>query len=275
MRNRVLAALGNTFAVTPIEAGHDLREDDAIAICKQASADGLITLARPIESAPNRLSARVWNKDGSDGGFSANGLRCAACAHSIDRQREWGIYDIECAGRLHPVKVSSRPGAWDAEIEIGGVSFTLDEIPVDPSRLDAIRKDNHGIGIQVAGLIGHAVSVGNPHFVLFGDLPPTPDLATAAAQQVGASGAFPEGVNVQLVRVEHESQIQLTTFERGVGVTSACGSGAVAAIAVSRYLKLVHEQVVVRMQGGDALVTATPGVFSLKSTIDAKGESEL
>ena len=98
------------------------------------------------------------------------------------------------------------------------------------------------------------VSVGNPHCVIQTPLI-SRDKMIAIGEQLNAHPAFPEGVNVGFMHCESRDRIVLCVYERGAGMTQACGSGACAAVAVGRKCGLLNESVAVHQAGGDVTVT--------------------
>ena len=101
-----------------------------------------------------------------------------------------------------------------------------------------------------------AVSLGNPHAVIFTD-----SVACAAVDEIGAAfqklGLFPERVNVGFCEVIDAEAIKLRVYERGVGETQACGSGACAAVAAGRWLRRLDASVKVSLKGGDLQISWT------------------
>ena len=226
-------------------------------------------------SRPARLRARVWNNDGSDGGFSGNGLRCAAVGVCLDSAHSGGRFEIECSGRMYPVCVErSAGGGWSGEIEIGAAGFDLDAVGVDLARIDALGERGDGVGVTIGGVPGHAVTVGNPHFVVFVvDAVVTEGAAVEVSARVVASGAFRLGVNVELCRLVDGGGsggvgLEMVPVERGVGVTAACGSGAAAAVGAAHELGWVGERCIVRMRGGEAEVRVSGKNLVLSSGVE-------
>ena len=100
------------------------------------------------------------------------------------------------------------------------------------------------------------VSLGNLHTVFF-----VPGLHAVSAEEVGPHfeqhGFFPDGCNVEIVQVHSPTRIQMRVWERGAGVTPACGSGACAAFAAAYRNGRVEERVTVMMEGGDLVLEQT------------------
>ena len=101
----------------------------------------------------------------------------------------------------------------------------------------------------------HASSVGNPHAVVFTDSDPGHLPVDEVGRAFQALDAFPDGVNVEFVRIVEDGALAQRTFERGSGETLACGSGATAAaIAAIRTGRVAGPRVVVHLRGGDLVV---------------------
>ena len=100
----------------------------------------------------------------------------------------------------------------------------------------------------------HAISVGNPHAVLL-----VPNVAHTSVQEIGQQisehALFPEQTNVEFMQILTPTHIKLRVYERGCGETQACGSGAVAAVAIGRLFHGLNETVTVSLPGGDLVIT--------------------
>lgn len=208
--------------------------------------DGLIVLC-PSECADVRM--RMWNRDGSRGAMCGNGLRCVARL-----ARETGLVErdemhVETdAGVRRAVVLRGRDG------RIEGARVDLGPIHVAPEDVE-VRVGDRAYRYRSA-------DAGNPHAVVFVDQPLAAIPLEALAEAVGARG-FPDGVNVEAVRVLGDAVLEQRTWERGSGETLACGSGAGAAARVARVTGRVCEpRVEVRLRGGELVVEETPaGLF--------------
>ncbi len=260
--------LGNDFliAVSP-ERSLDLT--DAIAWCDRRrgmGADGLIEL-RPLSSrtseSPAMWAMTLWNSDGSLAEVSGNGLRCVgqallmreapeAEAGNSSAERDSGgrgSYLIRTAGGLRRVDVQAdrRAGTDQVRVDMGAATGTSDQ-----------SEQWADLGLVVTHQIG--VSIGNPHLVALVEHPESQDL-----NMIGpvVEADFPQGINVHLIRVDSPTSITLRVWERGAGVTQACGSGACAAAWAAKQWGLVEDKVTVRMSGGYAEVEVAQESVSL------------
>ncbi len=185
---------------------------------------------------------RLWNADGSEAEVSGNGLRCLVQA--VARAR--GITGADLCVRVGTEQRRARIQAT-ADPLTSQVAVEMGPIGAGPEIPEVV--DGH-LGMRAA-----TASVGNPHLVVLVDDPQQVDLA---AEGPLLEAAFPGGVNVEFVAAIDTGTLVLTVWERGAGITRACGSGACAAAHVARHWGLVGDRVEVRMPGGTATVTLHP-----------------
>jgi diaminopimelate epimerase len=211
-------------------------------------SDGLIVL-RPGESGPVRMT--MYNADGSEGRLCLNGLRCAA-KYAAETVREAGeSFGVETAAGRFPVRVHRGPDGAVTEVEV--------RVPPPDFRrsaLPALRSGDEiwGETFPAAGLDlpGYGVSVGNPHLVLWiGESAIADAPLEAIGRPLEGDPRFPEGVNVHLAAGRAQGGLVMRSWERGSGITQACGSGAVAVFAVARRLGRAPESCAVEMPGGE------------------------
>lgn len=245
MRFTKMHGAGNDFVV--LDLRHGAPAPDA-ALCRALAdrhtgvgCDQILTIEPP--SAAGAVARYgIWNADGSASQQCGNGARCVAAWLVRDGVADETFALDSPAGR-HPV---SRDG--DAfRVAMGVPEFAPARIPmagVDAAQaLYALPVD--GVGTLALG----AVSMGNPHAVLEVD-----DIEVAEVERIGravqASAWFPESVNVGFVQVLDAGHVRLRVFERGVGETLACGSGACAAVAVLVRRGRCARSVAVALPGG-------------------------
>jgi diaminopimelate epimerase len=185
----------------------------------------------------------IWNTDGSTAQQCGNGVRCIA---------RWLVRDGALAAS-GSVKLQSPSGPIAVELLADGrVRADMGEPRFAPRAIPLVaEKEQDRYEIDVVGNdfeIG-AVSMGNPHAVVVVD-----DVAAAPVEALGPqiehAEAFPERCNVGFVQRSSPSAVGLRVWERGVGETLACGSGACAAVAVLRKRGEVDNEVVVALPGG-------------------------
>lgn len=233
--------LGNDFLIA-VNPGITLGPRDAVRLCDRrrgVGADGLISATRHGDSA---WTMHLWNADGSRAMVSGNGLRClgqALVIHHDDGQQA-RTFDVTTDAGVRRVAVQPNRGS------------DTDQVAVDMGRATA----GGGTSDRWAelGLVAQyqqPVDIGNPHLVVVVDDPAAADLALVGP---AVEADFPEGINIELVRVANRGRLELRVWERGVGVTEACGSGACAAVWACHQLGLVDSRATVDMPGGSAIV---------------------
>ena len=209
--------------------------------------DGLILLSSG-NKAPVRM--RMWNADGSEGLLCLNGLRCVAkyAAEETDAGDE---FVVETAAGNRVVRVSRDPSGRvrEVEVEAGIPDFRRESLPALGTGEELWHEPFYVGGMD---LLGYAVSVGNPHLMLWMDEEPA--LWRAPLEEIGEpfgdDPRFPEGINVHLLSKRGRGDLVMRSWERGSGATLACGSGAAGAFAVARRLGTVASEATVIMPGG-------------------------
>ncbi len=251
--------LGNDFVI--VEAP-PLAPEMVAAICDRhrgVGADGVLF----VEGG----SMRVLNSDGSASEMCGNGLRCVAF-HLVHQ----GVHSM---AQSFVVSTDAGPhGCAVLDIDRQEARVTIE---MRPASLEPARVPVHADGPLVDALFdldgeelhGTAVSMGNPHFVLFDEVG---ERRLELGPRLGRDSRFPEGVNVGFARSDDEGRLVLHVFERGAGWTQACGTGACAAAvaAVETGRRRRGEPVVVRLPGGDLEITVGAPDAPIRMTGPAK-----
>ena len=199
-------------------------------------------------TAPGSVRARFWNHDGSEVGACGNGSRAVATLVGGDTI-------IETAGGL---LTASSDGAG-ATVDMGAPRFDWDAVPL------AYAMDTRSLPLGWNELENPgAVSVGNPHAVFFVSDPYAVDLGSLGPL-IENDPVFPERVNVGVAALPTRDHMILRVWERGVGLTRACGTGAVAAVAVAQRRGLADDSVRVSLPGGDLTIARQPNGHLLMS----------
>jgi len=229
---------GNDFVVVyrhelPPGAGPNL----ASTLCDRSTgigADGVLvidfgpSLAEADKAAGALARMTVWNADGSIAEMCGNGLRCVV--RRIDEDVQLGAGPDLASGSA---KIQTGAGLMPVQL-IGDAIQVAAGRPQFPE----------GKALRTVAWRGHplrglVVSMGNPHFVLFDNDLPTglPDLTTWGPE-LEVDSAFPDRTNVEWIRLDDDApqRLQMRVWERGVGETQACGSGACASAVASRVL---------------------------------------
>ena len=189
---------------------------------------------------------RIFNADGSEVEQCGNGTRCAADYLLRHGQVQGDCVRLQSLAGMLAVYVDL-PGHY--RVNMGVPRFQLAEIPL----CRAQRAPRYELALTQGTVAFAAVSMGNPHAVIT-----VPDVDTAAVASLGpafqAVADFPQSVNVGFMQVCAPDRIRLRVYERGVGETLACGSGACAAVAAGRMNHGLGAEVRVELKGGQLLI---------------------
>ncbi len=248
--------LGNEITVLDLRGSPSrigAAEARAIAADPRSRFDQLMVLHDPI--TPNTDAyLRIYNTDGSGAGACGNGTRCVAWAMLSDRQmgrpgRDALLLETE-AGLLPVERVSDAVFT----VDMGRPRFRWDEIPLrDPFQ------DTRYIELQIGPIddpILHSpsvVSMGNPHAVFWVDDVDAYDLGKIGPL-LENHPIFPERANISLAKLSSREHLVLRVWERGAGLTRACGSAACAALVCAARKKLTGRTATVTLPGGDLLI---------------------
>jgi len=264
MEFTALQSVGNSFAlidaISHPEAldGVDFLEVTR-SICAASSLDGAIYLVAldPTQAKEAGLNishyARVMNADGSYGSISGNGARCVAKL-LVDRghaePNEQGMFSFAMGRRVVHVCVEKDSGSvFRVSVDLGHPEITLAKVPVDTAQIEG--RGSRAGEWRVLGRDAFFVNVGNPHMVMFRDEAwETEEMQREGRTLVGAA-PFPEGMNIDFAHIIARDRVRLTTYERGVGLTRACGSGALAVAVAGREMAVLDDNVTVLMPGGE------------------------
>ena len=191
---------------------------------------------------------RIFNADGSEVAQCGNGVRCfARFVHDKGLTEQTTIAVETASGIIYPSLLSD----GEVRVDMGVPRFELAEIPFVAEHQSLTYNLNLANGeVKELGV----VSVGNPHAVLLVD-----DIETAEVASLGpmieGHESFPERVNVGFMQVVSCNEIKLRVFERGVGETLACGTGACAAVVSGIQRGLLAREVKVSLLGGELIIT--------------------
>lgn len=214
-------------------------------------SDGMILIC-PSDVAPVKM--RIFNNDGSEGKNCGNGLRCVAkyvYEHQIVTDT---TFQIETLSGLVEATVHVQDGHVQlVTVDMGKPRFEKEAIPMlgEPASTTI----NEPLDFGTTTLNGTAVSMGNPHIVFYLE-----DIEQAPLDSLGPMiekhDMFPEGVNVEFVERVSETELHFRVWERGSGITQACGTGACAA-AVSTIVNghaKKETDMTVHLAGGDLII---------------------
>jgi diaminopimelate epimerase len=246
--------LGNEIVIIDLRgakralSGEEVR---AMADEPRSHFDQLMVLNSPRRSGTDAF-VTIFNSDGSESSACGNGTRCVA----------W--FESQRTGRMS-LKFETKAGVLDVSVgdidhitvDMGEPRFAWNEIPLaEPFH------DTRGIELQIGPIdapVLHSpsvVNVGNPHAIFWVDDVEAHDLARFGPL-LENHPLFPERANISLAEVRSRSDIKLRVWERGVGLTRACGTAACAAAVAAMRKKLVDRTVTVHLPGGPLVITWT------------------
>ena len=181
---------------------------------------------------------RIFNADGSEAEQCGNGTRCAA-SYLLEKQLT----------KKETINWQSLGGDF-------ATSYRSENEIQTNIQLDKSTPETHSLELQALGkcVDVHNISIGNPHTVTFVENIQTVDVNTIGPA-ISSLDSFPNGVNVGFCQIVDSGFIRLRVFERGVGETQACGTGACAAAIVSASKKLIGQKVKISMPGGKLKLT--------------------
>ena len=247
-----LHGTGNDFVV--LDARSLDRDWSALAqtICDRhfgVGGDGLI-LATKSDRAPVRM--RIFNADGSEAEMSGNGMRCLvkfAVDHGIVQPAN-DEFDVETGAGVLRVRIATEAGLVTSVREsMGPPRLDPREIPVAIEAPPPIL--NFDVHVDGRTLPITPVSMGNPHAVHFQSAPVTEYPLHTVGPLMEHHALFPKRTNFEVVRVLDRAHAEMRVWERGVGETLSCGSGASATMVAARLLDLVDGAMELRVPGGE------------------------
>ena len=242
-------------------------------------ADGLILVLPPDEGVDAHVRMRMFNADGSESEMCGNGIRCV-CKLAHDRgiskanpmrvQTGRGVLTLSHthngSGKVDGVTVDMGEPIWDAEqvpVRVGELPNLVAQLQKDAaaslicasSRTTAGSGKTGAIEFEYESMVCDHVhfkwlSMGNPHIVFF-----TSDIAAVPLNRWGplieTHRAFPNRINAHFVEVHSRAEVTMRTWERGSGITLACGTGATAVCAAGAALNLTDREILAHLPGGD------------------------
>jgi diaminopimelate epimerase len=254
--------LGNDFVLVDLRDGEGtpspLDPKVVVRLCDRhfgIGADGVLGVLRPTEPGPH-ARMRIMNADGSEAEMCGNGIRCLAKYlhdHGAMRRREI-LIDTLAGVRTCGISVARNGTVDTVAVQMGAPALASPSLPGPAPFVES--------PLTVAGrtLAVTAVSMGNPHAVIFVDEPPRP-LAETVGPALERHPAFPHRTNVEFVRPQPDGSLETAVWERGCGITLACGTGACATAVAATLTKRAAEgsEIPVALPGGTLYITVAPG----------------
>jgi diaminopimelate epimerase len=242
--------LGNEIVVVDLRSqGGVVSAGEARAAAQPVPYDQLMALHAP-RTAGTDAYVRIYNNDGSESGACGNGMRCVADLLFKETGKSTLTFETR-AGLLNCWKGAA---PLVSTVDMGKPRFAWNEIPLSEKF-----EDTRAIELQIGPIdkpILHSpsvVSMGNPHAVFWVD--------DVNAYDLGKIGPllenhpmFPERANISLANIKSREAIVIRTWERGAGLTKACGSAACAVAVAAARLRRTERKVTVTLPGGDLVI---------------------
>jgi len=276
MRFLIMNGAGNRFAVFDARGDVEFRlsEEKVKAICKPAStvmgekgADQLIIIRDPKSSGADAFM-EIWNQQGFEVDACGNATRCIGWLYMRDAGVDSMVLETN-AGLL----LCANAGENQVAVDMGPPKLDWNQIPLKEVM------HTHHVDVKIGPIdnpVLHnpgAVNMGNPHCVFFVE-----DFTAAKPDKVGPMiefhPLFPEQVNVGFAKIEAKDKIRLKVWERGVGMTLACGTGACAAVVAAVRQKRTDRKVEVEVDGGTLFIEWREGDDHVIMTGPVELESE-
>jgi len=256
LRFTKMHGLGNDFVLLDlISQNVSIRKEQIRALADRRLGVGFdqLLIVEPPNSPDTDFHYRIFNADGSEAEQCGNGARCF-----LRFVRDRGL-----TTKTH-IRLSTNTGVIEAKLEPdGNITVNMGAPVLEPANIPFIAERAQItypliVAMPVCGTNKQfdisSVGMGNPHAVLVVD-----NLQQTPVAQLGPlienHSRFPQRVNVGFMQIISRSEIRLRVFERGVGETQACGTGACAAVVAGRLRGLLDEKVEVKLTGGDLSVS--------------------
>lgn len=252
MKFTKMHGLGNDFIIMEApsweEGGH--YQAYASSLCNRnfgVGADGLIITGPDPELD---IFMRIFNPDGSEPEMCGNGIRCVAryaYDYNLVKTNQIGVRTL--AGPRYPELIIKDQQVEAVRVDMGEPELKRENIPVKGEN------SNIGLRLQVNSqeFIATAVSMGNPHCIIFVDEVDKIPISTWGPL-LEVHEMFPARTNVEFVQVLNNEELVMRVWERGTGLTLACGTGACASLVASALNDKTGRRATVHLPGGDLLI---------------------
>jgi diaminopimelate epimerase len=250
--------LANDFLVVLDEVngrGRPIDGDLAVRLCDRRTgvgADGLIHGALPTEGSADGIDVvmHLFNADGSRAEMSGNGIRCLGQALVTARDVNEAVLHVATDAGVRRLQVEQND-------EHRSATVSVEMGPAGPGPTVPTEVETFLAGAERPGTRAATVDVGNPHLVV---VVPDPTHIDLASEGPWLEKHFADGINVEFIAPAGADTLTLRVWERGAGITQACGTGACAAAHVAHEWGLVGDRVRVDMPGGSAEVELGPSI---------------
>ncbi|VBB07957.1 diaminopimelate epimerase active site [Lucifera butyrica] len=212
-------------------------------------ADGLVIL---LPSQQADFTMRIFNSDGSEAEMCGNASRCVAryvYEHGLTPKNKISLETL--AGIIKPELLFENDRVTSVRVDMGEPRLNRGEIPVTGDKNE--KAINIPVQLENQLFYGTCISMGNPHCIIFVDNVDAVDL-TAIGPKIETAPLFPRKTNVEFVQVLNRHEVRMRVWERGAGITLACGTGASATLAAAVLTTKTERRITVHLDGGDLAV---------------------
>lgn len=231
--------------------------------------DGLVVVS---DSDIADKKMRIFNSDGSEAEMCGNAIRCVG-KYLYDRKKlEKSVLTIETKAGIKTLELDVKGGKADSvRVRMGAPNFAAKDIPM---LINAERALNYPLPLPEGDVVASSVSVGNPHTVIFADSLEIPDFEKRG-REIENHYLFPNRTNVEFVKINSRSEVEVRVYERGAKETLGCGTGATAVVAVTTELNLTDDRVTVKLLGGELFIEKKDGELFMSGGADIVYEGKI
>ncbi len=248
--------LGNDFVIVVQSKVPANAAQIAQSVCNRRTGIGADGLVFVVSSEKADCRMQIFNSDGTESKQCGNALRCVAkyYAEKIAFEKPQEI-SIETGIGIQKIWLTYREDEVDLiRVDMGEPVLEAGKVPVLSSEKVV---QNHSISLGESSYRFTAVSLGNPHAVIEVEDPEKVPMEIVGPQ-LENHPLFPRKTNIEFIKIHSPHEMTMRVWERGVGETMSCGSGACAAVVASVLNKRSDRKVTVHLLGGDLLVEWSP-----------------
>jgi diaminopimelate epimerase len=250
--------LGNDYVVIDESKAEIIPEDKKKAVSEElcdrrfsVGADGVIFVS-PSTTSDADIRFRIFNADGSEAEMCGNGIRCFAKFVYENNILPEEKMLVETIDDIKDLVLTVDGGKVNSiQVDMGTATFNPEEIPMDTNEVEFLDQE---IVLDDDSFKMTVLSVGNPHAVSFTD-----DIDSVPLKTIGPKieyhPSFPQRINAHFARILGRNEVEMITWERGTGITLACGTGATSTVLAGYKLGLLDEDVLVHLPGGELNIT--------------------
>jgi diaminopimelate epimerase len=231
-------------------------------------ADGLLLV---YNSENANVKMRIFNADGTEAEMCGNGIRCLAKFCLENKIVNKNFVTVETLAGIKEVQLYIKNGVVrSARVNMGVPQFEREKIPMVGKGTFI----NQPLNVNEEKFLATALSMGNPHCIIFvdevGNYP-----VEAVGPKIEKHRLFPKKTNVEFVQILSKDELRVRTWERGVGETLACGTGACASVVAANILGKIGNKATVHLLGGDLKVEYINNIVFMKGPVEKVFEGQI